>query len=71
MRKNGYLLVVPAVMVSVFVGGCMVGKSMDSGHRCEITVPYWIYPAMTIECEKPGMVGCDTLFTYRDFANDR
>ena len=68
MRKNGYLLIIPAVMVSVFVGGCMVGKSMDSGHRCEITVPYWIYPAMTITWNGAGY---DTLLTYRDFANDR
>lgn len=58
--------------IGMMVSGLMVwmfGK--EAPHKCEFTVPYMVYPALTITCEGPGRTLCDTLYTYSDWGKGK
>lgn len=57
-----------AISSATTVVGYEIGiTERDKDHKCEFTVPYMVYPALTITCDGPGRTQCDTLYTYSDW----
>lgn len=72
MRKLFDFYGVIGIVAGAFLGAVAVFLFWkEEPHKCEFTVPYMVYPALTITCEGPGRTLCDTLYTYSDWGKGK